>query len=217
MSRLKSRKDVPQVEVKRYEPSVWDIQASACLTELETRKEQHHQKWGCERLITLVDSDFREKFWVQMGRVWDATDKKDIDRLRKAVQGMVKGYEALEKWATDNEVPQNPPIKFLEWKTQDGKIVAVVQTVNDSLDLQRERKDLHTIWTLEEFEIVLADPFVQEIMALKALDPTAQVKVFKKTAPISTGSGFDDMEDDLEPVYGGTEPPKMFNLPHKKK
>jgi hypothetical protein len=49
---------------------------------------------------------------------------------------------------------------------------------------------------------------------LKALDPTAQVKVFKKTTPI--GSGFDDMEDDLEPVYGGTEPPKMFNLPHKK-
>jgi hypothetical protein len=183
---------------------------------LETRKEEHHQKWGCERLITLVDSEFREKFWVQMGRVWDATDKKDIDRLRKAVQGMVKGYEALEKWGTENGVTQNPPIKFLEWKTQDGKIMAVVQTVNDSLDLQRERKDLHTIWTLEEFEIVLADPFVQEIMSLKALDPTAQVKMFKKTAPISTGSGFDDMEDDLEPVYGGTEPPKMFNLPHKK-
>jgi hypothetical protein len=167
-------------------------------------------------LITLVDSEFREKFWVQMGRVWDATDKKDIDRLRKAVQGMVKGYEALEKWGADNEVPQNPPIRFLEWKTQDGKIVAVVQTINESLDLQRERKDLHTIWTLEEFEIVLADPFVQEIMSLKALDPTAQVKVFKKTTPISTGSGFDDMEDDLEPVYGGTEPPKMFHLPHKK-
>ena len=53
-------------------------------------------------------------------------------------------------------------------------------------------------------------------MSIKALDPTAQVKVFKKTAPISTGSGFDDMEDDLEPVYGGGEPPKMFHLPHKK-
>jgi hypothetical protein len=102
----------------------------------------------------------------------------------------------------------------LEWKTQDGKIVAVVQTINDSLDLQRERKDLYTIWTLEEFEIVLADPFVQEIMSLKALDPTAQVKVFKKTTPI--GSGFDDMEDDLEPIYGATQPPKMFHLPKKK-
>ena len=216
MSRSRSRKDVPDVQVPKRQATVWEIQSNAVLMELETRKEEHHQKWGCERLITLVDTAFREKFWVQMGRVWDALEFGDIERLRKAVQGMVKGYDALEKWATENGVPQNPPIRFLEWKTQDGKIVAVVQTINESLDLQRQRKDLSTIWTLEEFEIVLADPFVQEIMSIKALDPTAQVKVFKKTTPISTGSGFDDMEDDLEPVYGGGEPPKMFNLPHKK-
>ena len=216
MSRSRSRKDVPDVQVPKHQATVWEIQSNAVLMELETRKEEHHQKWGCERLITLVDTAFREKFWVQMGRVWDALEFGDIERLRKAVQGMIKGYEALEKWGTDNGVPQNPPIRFLEWKTQDGKIVAVVQTINESLDLQRQRKDLSTIWTLEEFEIVLADPFVQEIMSIKALDPTAQVKMFKKTAPISTGSGFDDMEDDLEPVYGGGEPPKMFNLPHKK-
>jgi len=217
MSRSRSRKDVPDVQVPKQQAKVWEIQSNAVLMELETRKELHHQNWGIDRLITLVDSEFRVKFWGQMGRVWDSLEFGDIERLKKAVQGMVKGYEALEKWGTDNAVPQNPKTKFLEWKTQDGKIVAVVQTINDSLDLQRERKDLHTIWTLEEFEIVLADPFVQEIMAIKALDPTAQVKMFKKTAPISTGSGFDDMEDDLEPVYGGTEPPKMFHLPHKKK
>lgn len=216
MSRSRSRKDVPDVQVPKQQAMVWEIQSNAVLMELETRKELHHQNWGIDRLITLVDSEFRVKFWGQMGRVWDSLEFGDIERLKKAVQGMVKGYEALEKWGTDNAVPQNPKTKFLEWKTQDGKIVAVVQTINDSLDLQRERKDLHTIWTLEEFEIVLADPFVQEVMSLKALDPTAQVKVFKKTAPITTGSGFDDMEDDLEPVYGGTEPPKMFHLPHKK-
>lgn len=206
MSRSRSRREVPQIEVKRYEPTTWDIQASACLTELEVRKEQHHQKWGCERLITLVDTVFRERFWVQMARVWDATDAKDIERLRKAVYGMVKGYDALEAWAVDNGVPQNPPIRFLEWKTLDGKIMAVVQTVNESLDLQRERKDLNWIWTLEEFEIVLADPLVQEIMAIKALDPTAQVKMFKKGE-----SGFEDMEDDLH-VLEGEPAPKLFNV-----
>jgi hypothetical protein len=216
MSRSRSRKDVPDVQVPKQQATVWEIQSNAVLMELETRKELHHQNWGIDRLITLVDSEFRVKFWGQMGRVWDSLEFGDIERLKKAVQGMVKGYEALEKWGTENGVPQNPKTKFLEWKTQDGKIVAVVQTINESLDLQRERKDLHTIWTLEEFEIVLADPFVQEIMSLKALDPTAQVKMFKKTAPIGSGSGFDDMEDDLEPVYGGTEPPKMFHLPHKK-
>jgi hypothetical protein len=213
MSRSRSKKDVPQVEVKRYEPTSWDIQAHAVLVELEARKDKHHQNWGCERLITLVDTEFREKFWVQMARVWDATDRKDIDRLRKSVYGMVKGYDALEKWAEDNGVPQNPPLRFLEWKTQDGKIMAVVQTINESLDLQRERKDLHTIWTLEEFEVVLADPSVQEVLMLKALEPTAQVKVFKKTAPV--GSGFDDMEDDLH-VLEGEPAPKLFNAPPRK-
>ena len=212
MTRSRSRKDVPQVEVKRYEPTSWDIQAHAVLVELEARKDKHHQKWGCERLITLVDSAFREKFWVQMARVWDATDRKDIDRLRKSVYGMVKGYDALEKWAEDNGVPQNPPLRFLEWKTQDGKIMAVVQTINESLDLQRERKDLHTIWTLEEFEVVLADPFVQEVLMLKSLEPTAQVKVFKK---IGGDSGFDDMEDDLH-VLEGEPAPKLFNAPPRK-
>jgi len=212
ISRSRSKKDVPQVEVKRYEPTSWDIQAHAVLVELEARKDKHHQKWGCERLITLVDSEFREKFWVQMARVWDATDRKDIDRLRKSVYGMVKGYDALEKWAVDNGVSQNPPLRFLEWKTQDGKIMAVVQTINESLDLQRERKDLHTIWTLEEFEVVLTDPFVQEVLMLKALEPTAQVKVFKKTGG---DSGFDDMEDDLH-VLEGEPAPKLFNAPPRK-
>jgi len=63
---------------------------------------------------------------------------------------------------------------------------------------------------LEEFEVVLADPFVQEVLMLKALEPTAQVKVFKKTAPV--GSGFDDMEDDLH-VLVGEPAPKLFNVP----
>jgi hypothetical protein len=114
-----------------------------------------------------------------------------------------------KQWATDNGIPQNPPIRFLEWKTQEGKIVAVVQTINESLDLQRERMDLSMIWTLEEFEIVLADPLVQEIMAIKALDPTAQVKMFKKGE-----SGFEDMEDDLH-VLEGEPAPKLFNAPRK--
>ena len=212
MSRSRSKKDVPQVEVKRYEPTSWDIQAHAVLVELEARKDKHHQKWGCERLITLVDSEFREKFWVQMARVWDATDRKDIDRLRKSVYGMVKGYDALEKWAEDNGVPQNPKIKFLEWKTQDGKIMAVVQTIHESIDLQRERRDLSWIWTLQEFEVILADPLVQEVLMLKALEPTAQVKVFKKAGG---DSGFDDMEDDLH-VLVGEPAPKLFNAPPRK-
>ena len=217
MVKSRSRKDVPKVEIKRYEPTTWDIQASAVLVELESRKEEHHQKWGCDRLITLVDSEFRERFWGQMARVWDAIDHKDIERLRKAITGMVKGYDHLEKWGEDNEINPSPTnIRFVEWKTQSGQIMAVTETINDCIDLQKLRKDL-TIWTLEEFEAIINEPAVQLIIKVKAFDPTAQVKRFKAGEDFGKGSGFDDMVDDLEPVYGGGDPPKMFNLPPKKK
>ena len=215
MVKSRSRNDVPKVEIKRYEPTTWDIQASAVLVELESRKEKHHQKWGCERLITLVDSEFRERFWGQMGRVWDAIDHKDIERLRKAITGMVKGYDHLEKWGEDNEINPSPNIRFVEWKAQNGQIMAVTETINDCLDLQKIRKDL-TIWTLEEFEVIINEPAVQFIIKAKAFDPTAQVKRFKAGEDFGKGSGFDDMVDDLEPVYSGGDPPKMFNLPPKK-
>ena len=215
MVKSRSRNDVPKVEIKRYEPTTWDIQASAVLVELESRKEKHHQKWGCERLITLVDSEFRERFWGQMARVWDAIDHKDIERLRKAITGMVKGYDHLEKWGEDNEINPSPNIRFVEWKAQNGQIMAVTETINDCLDLQKLRKDL-TIWTLEEFEVIINEPAVQFIIKAKAFDPTAQVKRFKAGEDFGKGSGFDDMVDDLEPVYSGGDPPKMFNLPKRK-
>jgi hypothetical protein len=47
---------------------------------------------------------------------------------------------------------------------------------------------------------------------LKALEPTAQVKVFKKAGG---DSGFDDMEDDLH-VLEGEPAPKLFNAPPRK-
>ena len=215
MVKSRLRNDVPKVEIKRYEPTTWDIQASAVLVELESRKEEHHQKWGCERLITLVDSEFRERFWGQMARVWDAIDHKDIERLRKAITGMVKGYDHLEKWGEDNEINPSPNIRFVEWKAQNGQIMAVTETINDCLDLQKLRKDL-TIWTLEEFEVIINEPAVQFIIKAKAFDPTAQVKRFKAGEDFGKGSGFDDMVDDLEPVYSGGDPPKMFNLPKRK-
>lgn len=215
MVKSRSRNDVPKVEIKRYEPTTWDIQASAVLVELESRKEKHHQKWGCERLITLVDSEFRERFWGQMARVWDAIDHKDIERLRKAIAGMIKGYDHLEKWGEDNEINPSPNIRFVEWKTQSGQIMAVTETINDCLDLQKLRKDL-TIWTLEEFEVIINEPAVQFIIKAKAFDPTAQVKRFKAGEDFGKGSGFDDMVDDLEPVYSGGDAPKMFNLPKRK-
>jgi hypothetical protein len=175
------------------------------LVELERKKGQHYEKWGVDRLITLVDIEFRTKFWVQMGRVWDALDLGDIDKLHKAVNGMCKGFEALETWAAENEIEPNPPIQFLEWKSIKGVVMVVVRTEADAVELQTHRKDINNgnIWTLEEIEVFLQEPEVQEIIRLKALVPTARITKFTPKEGFGKGSGFDDMEEDLDLIFSG--------------
>ena len=104
MVRSRSRKDLPDVQVPKRKATVFEIESNALLMGLEARKEQHQQKWGIDRLITLVDSEFRVKFWTQMGRVWDALEFEDLERLRKSATGMVKGYEALERLVAANKI-----------------------------------------------------------------------------------------------------------------
>lgn len=204
MVRKLSRKEVPDVQVPRRKATDFEIASNSLLVELDKRKEQHWEKWGVDRLITLVDSEFRTKFWGQMGRVWDALDFQDLDRLARAVQGMVKGYDALEKWAVENEVDPNPPIRFVEWMNQKGIRMAVCQTVNDAVNLQNQRKDL-TIWSMEEMEVFLNEEIVQDIIKVKAFDPTAKVISFKAGEGFGKGSGFEDMADDLHAFEGGGE------------
>jgi len=205
MVRSRSRKDVPDVQVPKRQATQWEIQSNAVLVELERRKGQHYEKWGVDRLITLVDIEFRAKFWVQMGRVWDAVDLGDIDRLHKAVNGMCKGFDALETWALENEIEPNPPIQFLEWKSVKGVVMVVVRTEIEAVELQKHRKDINNgnIWTLQEIEVFLQEPEVQEIIRLKALVPTARITKFTPKEGFGQGSGFDDMEEDLDAIFSG--------------
>ena len=205
MVRSRSRRDVPDVQVPKRQATQWEIQSNAVLVELERKKSQHYEKWGVDRLITLVDIEFRAKFWVQMGRVWDALDLGDIDRLHKAVNGMCKGFEALETWAAENEIEPNPPIQFLEWKSVKGVVMVVVRTEVEAVELQKHRKDINNgnIWTLQEIEVFLQEPEVQEIIRLKALVPTARITKFTPKEGFGQGSGFDDIEEDLDAIFSG--------------
>jgi hypothetical protein len=217
MVRSRSRKDVPDVQVPKRHATQWEIQSNAVLVELERKKSQHYEKWGVDRLITLVDTEFRSKFWVQMGRVWDAVDLGDIDRLHKAVNGMCKGFDALETWALENEIEPNPAIQFLEWKSIKGVPMVIVRTEIEAVELQKHRKDINNgnIWTLQEIEVFLQEPEVQEIIKLKALVPTARITKFTPKEGFGKGSGFDDMEDDLDFIFSG-EPyePKYKPIGH---
>jgi hypothetical protein len=52
---------------------------------------------------------------------------------------------------------------------------------------------------MQEMEVLLADPRIQEVIKIKALVPTAQLTSFKPTSEFKPGgaTGFDDFENDL--------------------
>jgi hypothetical protein len=56
---------------------------------------------------------------------------------------------------------------------------------------------------MEEMEVFLNEEIVQDIIKVKAFDPTAKVVSFKAGEGFGKGSGFEDLENDLHAFEGG--------------
>ena len=201
MATKKSARQHPVAVSPSPQADSWTIYVQSRLVELEAAKDVSDRKWGENRLITLVDSGLREKFWIQNGRLHQAIDAKDRAKFDSSLAGMVRAYSVLDQWADDQGIsPASDQIPRIEWQLQSGQVMVIVRTVNETLAMQRERQELDNkcIWSMEELEVIFNDPLVQQIIAVKAFDPTAQVKTFK----LGGESGFDDMEDDLHVLEG---------------
>jgi hypothetical protein len=191
----------------------WTIHVQSKLVELEAAKAVSDRKWGEDRLITLVDSGLREKFWIQNSRLHQAIDAKDHAKFDSSLAGMIRAYGVLDQWATDQGIsPANDSIPRIEWKMQNDQVMVIVRTVNEAVVMQRERQELDNkcIWSMEELEVIFNDPMVQQIIKVKAFDPTAKVMNFKANEKFGGQSGFDDLENDLHAFEGG-QPEMKFN------
>ena len=197
MAVKKSLRQHPVVQIPDRGTDLWTIHVQSKLLELEATKVASDRKWGENRLITLVDSELREKFWTQNSRIEQAMAAKDQSRFDKAVDSMVRAYAVLETWAEQEGIqPANDRIPRVEWEMQTGRTMILVRTTADALVLERERQDATDILCLEELEVILADEMVQEVMRLKAMIPTAKLVSYKSKGI----EDIIDMEDDLEPI-----------------
>lgn len=204
MAVKKSLRQHPVVQIPDRGADLWTIHVQSKLVELEAVKVASDRKWGENRLITLVDSGLREKFWTQNSRIEQSMAAKDQSRFDSAVAGMIRAYGVLEAWADEQGItPANDSIPRIEWELQTGQVMVIVRSVNETLALQRERQELsnHCIWSMQELEVIFNDPLVQEIIKVKAFEPTAKVVSFKANK-IGGESGFDDFPDDLEVLEG---------------
>lgn len=178
------------------------------LVDMETAKMEHEKVWGIDRVIDLVDAEFRRKVYAQRQRVWEASQARDGERLEKAVNGMIAAYRALSRWATDANIVRLPTIDCLEHKMQDGSLLVVVRDKKMATWYEQFRKEpgARSIWTMEELEVVMNGPTLTQVREIKAALPGT------KMVPIQAqgSSGFEDMENDIDvskPYKGG----KMFD------
>ena len=193
--------------------NTFEVFMNSRLVELSVVKRDHEKRWGINRLIELVDSEFRIKVWRQAERVFDASVSRDEVKLDRAVGGMGKAYAALETWAVENGVPEMPAIVAVEHEMQDGSVMVVVGTHHDATLYQQFRPDVQNrhIWTMEELELIMDSPVIKETMKIKALMPCASMVRLDKDAkefPLGGATGFDDVKsDELE----ASSLPKVFD------
>jgi hypothetical protein len=199
--------------------NTFEVFMNSRLVELSVVKREHEKRWGINRLIELVDSEFRIKVWRQAERVFEASVSRDEVKLDRAVGGMIKAYAALESWAVENGVPEMPAIVAVEHEMKDGSVMVVVGNHHDATLYQQFRPDVQNrhIWTMEELELIMDSPVIKETMKIKALMPCASMVRLDKDAkefPLGGATGFDDVKsDELE----ASSLPKVFDTSKMRK
>ena len=202
------------VESPSFQLDEFKVKAESLVAQLERVKKDHDARWGTKRIEMLVDSSLRVKLNQQLERVFNAQRDRDIEKMEKAVVGMIKGYGVLDAWAEDNNIEVKPEINAVEWVMQDKSVMEVVQTHNDALYYQQFRPELSNrhIWSMEELELLLESDVIKDIMKAKALMPGTRM-----TRILAGGgaTGFDDLPDCDIDLTGEVSNP-LFNFDHAK-
>jgi len=213
------KKTLGGLKQPEFPMNTFEVFMNSRLVELSVVKRDHEKRWGINRLIELVDSEFRIKVWRQAERVFEASKSRDEVKLDRAVAGMIKAYAALEAWAVENGVPEMPAIVAVEHEMQDGSVMVVVGTHHDATLYQQFRPDVQNrhIWTMEELELIMDSPVIKDTMKIKSLMPCAALVRLDKDAkefPLGGATGFDDVKsDELE----ASSLPKVFDTSKMRK
>jgi len=178
------------------------------MVEMELAKMEHEKTWGIDRVIDLVEPEFRRKVNAQRERIWEASQARDEERLEKSIRGMIAAYKALTRWATEAGIEQMPKIDCMEHRMADGSLMVIVRNKQMATWYEQFRKapGARSIWTLAELEVVMTGPTLTQVRGIKSAIPgTTMVPV-----TVQGSSGFEEMENDIDiskPFKGG----KLFD------
>jgi len=195
----------------------------ARLVEIDQAQTEHEAKWGIERVITLVPSEFRERFYAQSERVWAAQASQDEGKFKAACDGMVRAFKAMDAWATSEGLEPISQVKAVEGQTELGMMV-VVQDEADAVQYQALRPNVKQVWTIAELGKLVSAGIGEDLWRLKqelpmrgfvvAVQQESGSEQRPQAKPVAVGgaSGFEDMENDLD-IDKPVNFPKMFQAP----
>ena len=196
------------LESDLYPSDPFKVFQHSLMVEMELAKMEHEKTWGIDRVIDLVEPEFRRKFNAQRERIWEASQARDEERLEKTIKGMIAAYRALTRWATEAGIEQMPKIDCMEHRMADGSLMVIVRDKQMATWYEQFRKapGARSIWTLAELEVVMNGPTLTQVRDIKAAIPSATM------VPVTPqgSSGFEEMENDIDiskPFKGG----KLFD------
>jgi hypothetical protein len=196
------------LETDVYPSDRFKVFEHSLMVEMEMAKMEHEKVWGIDRVIDLVDAEFRRKVNAQRERIWEASKARDEERLEKAIKGMIAAYKALTRWATEAGIEQMPKIDCMEYKMGDGSLMVIVRDKQMATwyDQFHKLPVNRSVWTLEELEVVMNSKTLTQVREIKAAIPGTRMIPIQPQG----SSGFEDMENDIDiskPFKGG----KMFD------
>ena len=197
---------INQPAMPSFPADKFDVFKNAVMVELTNRKNTHDAMWGIDRLVWLVDSELREKVWLQLERVWQAQESRDDEKLNKAVRGMCKAYDAMETWAAANGVSELPDVKQIEHQREDGTVFVIVpdEKAKRLYCQQWPGSTDRQVWTAAEVAIITSKQAGGQLGEIKQLWPDS------KLVAVGGPSGFDDLVNDLD-MTTPSKLPKLFD------
>jgi len=184
------------VKTDVFPSDYFKVYQHSLMVEMELAKMEHEKTWGIDRVIDLVEPEFRRKFNAQRERIWEASQARDEEKLDRAIKGMIAAYKALTRWATESGIEQMPKIDCMEHRMADGSLMVIVRDRQMATWYEQFRKasGARSIWTLAELEVVMNGPTLKQVREIKAALPgTTMVPVTPQGS-----SGFEDMPNDID-------------------
>ena len=237
---------IPVALAVQYPETEFSRLQRAKIVEVDVAQVKHEEKWGIGRVITLVPTEFRVKFYAQSERIWSAQEARDEGKFIAACDGMIRAFKAMSNWAQAEGIEpinQAGQVRAIEADTDLG-IMVIVKDERDANQYLAIRKDVVQVWTVSEVAELLKAGIGQAMADLKAQLPVRgfvaavqqdsaahsadSAKGFCNSAgegkmadgeAVGLGggaSGFEDLENDID-LDEPVKFPKMFKLPKSAK